>query len=45
MKELEGQLGDADEALREQLQREIDCLRDRAETIATKLSAPRPDDD
>ncbi|MHC4127753.1 MAG: mechanosensitive ion channel family protein [Planctomycetota bacterium] len=45
MKELESQLGDADEALRAQLQREIDCLRDRAETIATRLSAPRPDDD
>jgi small-conductance mechanosensitive channel len=45
MKELESQLGVADEALRARLQREIDCLRDRAETIATRLSAPKPDDD
>jgi small-conductance mechanosensitive channel len=45
IKELEGQLGDADEALRAQLQRELDCLRDRAETITATLSAPAPDDD
>ena len=45
LKELESQLGEADEPLRAQLQREIDCLRDRAETIKVRLSAPMPDDD
>jgi small conductance mechanosensitive channel len=45
IKELESQLGDADEALRAQLQRELDCLRDRTDTITATLSAPKPDDD
>ena len=45
IKELESQLGDADETLRAQLQRELDCLRDRTETITATLSAPPPDDD
>ena len=45
IKELESQLGDADEQRSAQLQREIDCLRDRAITIEARLSAPQPDDD
>ena len=43
--ELESQLKDADDALHAQLQRELDCLRDRAEIIKATLSAPKPDDD
>jgi hypothetical protein len=45
MKEIEGQLREADEPVRAQLQRELDCLRERAETITATLSAPKPDDD
>jgi hypothetical protein len=45
IKELESQIKDADESLRAQLQRELDCLRDRDDIITSTLSAPKPDDD